>query len=168
MELELGPKLSWAVVVATNMRDQKKRIIVKYYQSLSQVLPIRTSNVVLTPRCRLNCIILSGDCYIGTSGSKTGCGTPRLEVGHLASLRTSFMAGEYQSAQRRLSFSVSFKASASPSVHWVGIFNRQGHIMPKGRDLRHWQTRQDNVRTWARYKIFNSNRVYTGLLLRNQ
>ena len=84
-------------------------------KTLSIFVPIRTSNVVLTPRCRLNCIILSGDCYIGTSGSKTGCGTPRLEVGHLASLRTHFMAGEYQSAQRRLSFSVSFKAS--PSVH---------------------------------------------------
>ena len=86
-------------------------------ETLSIFVPIRTSNVVLTPRCRLNCIMLSGDCYIGTSGSKTGCGTPRLEVGHLASLRTHFMAGEYQSAQRRLSFSVSFKASASPSVH---------------------------------------------------
>ena len=86
-------------------------------ETLSIFVPIRTSNVVLTPRCRLNCIMLSGDCYIGTSGSKTGCGTPRLEVGHLASLRTSSMAGEYHSAQRRLSFSVSFKASASPSVH---------------------------------------------------
>ena len=88
-----------------------------YHETLSIFVPIRTSNVVLTPRCRLNCIMLSGDCYIGTSGSKTGCGTPRLEVGHLASLRTHFMAGEYHSAQRRLSFSVSFKASASPSVH---------------------------------------------------